>query len=71
MVQSLAQELMFVTQYENNLEITFKTAKNQAILYSIMYGISQAVIYAIYAIAFRYGAYLVEIGDITAANMYR
>lgn len=62
---------MFVEQYENSLEVPFKAAKKQAFSYAIMYAISQAVIYGMYSVSFRYGAYLVEIGDMSATDIYR
>lgn len=62
---------MFVKQYENSLEDPFKAAKKQAVSYAIMYAVSQAVIYGMYSVAFRYGAYLVEIGDMLATDVYR
>lgn len=70
-MQGLAQELMFVAQYENSLEDPFKAAKKQAATYAIVYAVSQAVVYAMYSIAFRYGAYLVETGDMSATDIYR
>lgn len=70
-VQGLAQELMFVQQYENSLKNPFKTAKKQAFSFAIMYAVSQAVIYGMYSVSFRYGAYLVEIGDMSATDIYR
>lgn len=62
---------MFVALYENSLEEPFESAKKQAISYSAMYAVSQAVIYGMYSVAFRYGAYLVEIGEMTATDIYR
>lgn len=70
-VQGLGQELMFVTKYENSLIDIYKAAKNQAVTYAITYAITQAVIYVMYSVAFRYGAYLVEVGDMSAINIYR
>ncbi|XP_060833694.1 ATP-dependent translocase ABCB1-like isoform X2 [Rhopalosiphum padi] len=70
-VQGLAQELMFVSQYENSLKDPFKTVKKQAYSFAIMYAVSQAVIYGMYSVSFRYGAYLVEIGDMSATDIYR
>ncbi|XP_025201296.1 multidrug resistance protein 1A-like isoform X2 [Melanaphis sacchari] len=70
-VQSLAQELMFVSLYESSLIDPFKTAKKQAFSFAIMYAVSQAVIYGMYSVSFRYGAYLVEIGDMSATDIYR
>jgi hypothetical protein len=36
-----------------------------------VFAFSQAVIYAMYAGAFYFGAYLIEIGDMEAADVYR
>lgn len=62
---------MFVQQYENSLKNPFKTAKKQAFSFAIMYAVSQVVIYGMYSVSFRYGAYLVEIGDMSATDIYR
>lgn len=62
---------MFVQQYENNLKDPFKTAKKQTFSFAIMYAVSQAVIYGMYSVSFRYGAYLVETGDMSATDIYR
>lgn len=70
-VQGLAQELMFVSQYENSLDDPIKAAKKRAFSFAIIYAVSQAVIYVMYSVSFRYGAYLVEIGDMSATNIYR
>ncbi|XP_060871148.1 ATP-dependent translocase ABCB1-like [Metopolophium dirhodum] len=70
-VQGLAQELMFVSKYKNSLNDPFKTAKKRAFSFAIMYAVSQAVIYGMYSVSFRYGAFLVEIGDMSATDIYR
>jgi len=53
------------------LNDSFKAAKKQAFSFAIMYGVSQAVIYGMYSVSFRYGAFLVEIGDTSATDIYR
>ncbi|KAL5234824.1 hypothetical protein ACI65C_002234 [Semiaphis heraclei] len=70
-VQGLAQELMFVSQYENSLKDPLKAAKKQAFFFAIMYAVSQAVIYGMYSVSFRYGSYLVETGDMSATDIYK
>ncbi|CAI6347628.1 unnamed protein product [Macrosiphum euphorbiae] len=70
-VQGLAQELMFISKYENSLNDPFKNAKKQAFSFAIMYAVSQAVIYGMYSVSFKYGAFLVEIGDMSATDIYR
>jgi len=62
---------MFVSKYENSLNDPFKNAKKQAFSFAIMYAISQAVIYGMYSVSFKYGAFLVEIGDMSATDIYR
>jgi hypothetical protein len=36
-----------------------------------VFAFCQAVVYAMYAGAFHFGAYLIEIGDMEAVNVYR
>lgn len=62
---------MFVTRYENSMEDPFSEAKKLALTYAVVYAVSQAVIYGMYSVAFRYGAYLVEIGDMSATDVYK
>lgn len=51
--------------------VIFREAKKQALIYAVVFGFSQAVIFIMYAGAFRFGAYLIEIGDLTASDVYR
>jgi hypothetical protein len=53
------------------LLLLFREAKKQALLFAAVFSFSQAVIYAMYAGAFRFGAYLIEIGDMEAIDVYR
>jgi hypothetical protein len=48
-----------------------REAKKQAVIFAAIFSFSQAVIYAMYAGAFRFGAYLIEIGDMEAVDLYR
>jgi len=46
-------------------------AKKQVVPYAIMYGISHAIIYGMYSVAFMYGTYLIEMGDMSATDVYK
>lgn len=70
-VQSLAREQLFTKLYMDYLVLPYKEAKKQCFTFSVTYALSQAVIYIMYAAAFRFGAYLVEIGDMTPTDVYR
>lgn len=54
-----------------NNSLSFREAKKQALIYSVVFAVSQAVIYMMYAGAFRFGAYLIEIGDMAPTDVYR
>lgn len=70
-VQALGNEHLFVNQYLDHLEEPFKATKKQTLYFALMFSVSQAVIYVMYAVAFRYGSYLIEIGDMTTSSTYR
>ncbi|XP_026274262.1 ATP-dependent translocase ABCB1-like isoform X2 [Frankliniella occidentalis] len=70
-VQSLGKERLFFELYLGYLSAPFVEAKKQAIIYSIVFALSQAVIYMMYAGAFRFGAYLIEVGDMAPTDVYR
>lgn len=48
-----------------------REAVKQAYIYAIVFAFSQAVIYLMYAGAFRFGAYLIGIGDMSPTDVYR
>ncbi|XP_034242655.1 ATP-dependent translocase ABCB1-like isoform X2 [Thrips palmi] len=70
-VQALGKERLFFELYLGYLSAPFAEAKKQAYIYSIVFALSQAVIYMMYAGAFRFGAYLIEIGDMAPTDVYR
>ncbi|XP_050546775.1 ATP-dependent translocase ABCB1-like isoform X3 [Daktulosphaira vitifoliae] len=70
-IQCLAQEQMFIDQYEYSLGIPFIAKKKKVFIYSLVYALSLAIMYAIHAIIFRYGAYLVVVEEISSTNIYR
>ncbi|CAG0923234.1 unnamed protein product [Notodromas monacha] len=70
-VQALNRERTFFIKYINQLLEPFREAKKQAYVYGLVYSFSQGVIFLIYAGAFRLGAYLVSIEDMSPTNVYR
>lgn len=40
-------------------------------MYAVVFALTQALVYGMYAAAFRLGAYLIEIGDMTSIDVYR
>jgi hypothetical protein len=69
-----AQEnfITFIRHESCKLLLLFcREAKKQALLFAAVFSFSQAVIYAMYAGAFRFGAYLIETGDMEAVDVYR
>ncbi|CDW54497.1 Multidrug resistance protein 1 [Trichuris trichiura] len=78
-VQSLCRERHFHTWYCSYLTIpfrrpvtsAFRASLRQAQFYALSFGFSQSVIFFMYAIAFRYGGYLVGIGDMKPLDVYR
>nr|CAD7444165.1 unnamed protein product [Timema bartmani] len=70
-VQALGKELLFCEIYLDSLIAPYLEAKKQAILFGVVYAVSQAVIYMMYAGAFRFAAYLIENGDMDTTNVYR
>lgn len=70
-VQSLGKEYQFLDLYLQNLVAPLLEAKKQALLFAAVFSFSQAVIYAMYAGAFRFGAYLIETGEMEAVDVYR
>nr|CAD7571377.1 unnamed protein product [Timema californicum] len=69
-VQALGKELLFCEIYLDSLIAPYLEAKKQAILFGVVYSVSQAVIYMMYAGAFRFAAYLIENGDMDTTNKY-
>ena len=70
-VQSLGREVTFFEKYCDLLAGPYKQRLTQAQLYGLTYGFSQGVIFFLYAGCFRFGAYLVDIGDMEPANVFK
>ncbi|BES99804.1 Multidrug resistance protein [Nesidiocoris tenuis] len=70
-VQSLANQEIFVEQYKTLLRAPFKENVKQAFYLALTCGIAQALPYTVYAAAFRFGSYLILIGQMTPADVYK
>uniref|UniRef100_A0A5S6QCS5 Bile salt export pump n=1 Tax=Trichuris muris TaxID=70415 RepID=A0A5S6QCS5_TRIMR len=70
-VQALCREEQFHSWYCNYLVVPFKASVRQAQFYALSFGFSQSVIFFMYAVAFRYGGYLVSVGDMKPLDVYR
>ncbi|KAJ9596539.1 hypothetical protein L9F63_012438, partial [Diploptera punctata] len=70
-VQALGRENTFLSLYMEHLEAPFVEARKQALIFSCIVGFCQAVIYAMYAGAFRCGAYLVENQEMEVVDVFR
>ncbi|XP_067658455.1 ATP-dependent translocase ABCB1-like isoform X1 [Haliotis asinina] len=70
-VQSLTRETHFYERYCSEILKPYKENMKQAHVYGISFGFSQGVVFLLYAGAFRFGAYLVSINDMTADSVYR
>ncbi|KAG8222222.1 hypothetical protein J437_LFUL001420 [Ladona fulva] len=70
-VQSLGKEKVFNDLYMEKLSIPFIEAKKQTYIYALVYSFSQGIIFMMYAAAFRFGAYLIEIQEMEPSDVYR
>lgn len=70
-VQSLTTEKHFYNEYSHSLVGPLRSMIKQAHWYGIAFGLGQGVIFMTYAGAFRFGAWQVEIGEMTADNVFK
>ncbi|XP_069111959.1 ATP-dependent translocase ABCB1-like isoform X2 [Argopecten irradians] len=70
-VQTLNRENFFFQEYYDSLKGPLRTFLKQAQMAGIAFGFSQGVIFMMYGGAFRFGAWQVELGDMTPENVYR
>ncbi|XP_052083244.1 ATP-dependent translocase ABCB1-like isoform X2 [Mytilus californianus] len=70
-VQSLTTEKHFYHEYSHALVGPLRSMIKQAHWYGIAFGLGQGVIFMTYAGAFRFGAWQVEIGEMTADNVFK
>ncbi|XP_055338409.1 ATP-dependent translocase ABCB1-like [Paramacrobiotus metropolitanus] len=70
-VQSLSQEPYFYDQYSKYLEFPHQTNLRRSKVYAVAFAFSQAVIFLLYAGAFRFGYYLVSIEQMKFVDVFR
>ncbi|XP_074654241.1 ATP-dependent translocase ABCB1-like [Tubulanus polymorphus] len=70
-VQGLTLEVRMYGYYQDKLLIPYKKNLRGAFLGGFSYAFSQAIVFFIYGGAFRFGAYLVEMGDMEPTNVYK
>ncbi|XP_069683361.1 ATP-dependent translocase ABCB1-like isoform X3 [Periplaneta americana] len=70
-VQALGQEYQFLEIYLDNLKESLQEARKQALWFGLTCALSQGLVYFMYAVSFRFGAYLIENNDMTAIDIYR
>ncbi|OQV23113.1 Multidrug resistance protein 1 [Hypsibius exemplaris] len=70
-VQSLSQEEYFYKTYSHYLSFPHRINMRRSKVYAVAYGLSQAVMFFLYAGAFRLGFYLVTTGDMQFTDVFR
>ncbi|GAV06617.1 hypothetical protein RvY_16576 [Ramazzottius varieornatus] len=70
-VQSLSQEAFFYQTFEKYAEFPHRLNLRRNKIYAVTYAFSQAIIFFLYAGAFRFGFYLVSNGDMEFADVFR
>lgn len=70
-VQSLCRESTFFKRYCTYLATPYRKRLFGSILGGVTYGFSQAMVFFMYAAAFRFGAYLVGIGKMDPSNVFK
>uniref|UniRef100_A0A915IP35 Uncharacterized protein n=1 Tax=Romanomermis culicivorax TaxID=13658 RepID=A0A915IP35_ROMCU len=70
-VQALTREKTFYDSFVAHLNGPYKQALIQTQYHSVSYAFAQCVIFFLYAACFRFGGYLIEIGDTSPLNVFK
>uniref|UniRef100_A0A1I8HJK7 Bile salt export pump n=1 Tax=Macrostomum lignano TaxID=282301 RepID=A0A1I8HJK7_9PLAT len=70
-VQSLCREPTFFKRYCDYLAGPYRKRLVGSVLSGVTYGFSEAMVFFMYAAAFRFGAYLVGIDKMTPSNVFK
>nr|XP_006814547.1 PREDICTED: LOW QUALITY PROTEIN: multidrug resistance protein 2-like [Saccoglossus kowalevskii] len=69
-VASLTREERFCRIYSDLLYAPYKLGLKNAHIYGVTYGFSQAIMFFVMAAAFRFGAFMMEIGEMTFEEVF-
>ena len=70
-VVSLTRESTFIDLYNGHVNIVYISARKRSFINGLMYGFSSCIMFFAYAVAFTYGSYLVENGELEFQNVFR
>ncbi len=69
-VQALTREHTFHAEASDKLMPVYRSAVKRGLLHALAYAFGDACYFFAYGIAFRFGAFLVQIGDISADDVF-
>ncbi|KAM8967104.1 ATP-binding cassette sub-family B member 5-like [Pelodytes ibericus] len=69
-VVSLTSEKAFEDMYSECLEKSYRNSQRKAQIYGICFAFSQSFIFFTYAICYRFGAYMIEVGRMTQEDVF-
>ncbi|XP_053323160.1 ATP-binding cassette sub-family B member 5 [Spea bombifrons] len=69
-VVSLTREKTFEEMYSESLQKPYRNSQRRAKIYGICFAFSQSFIFFTYAVSFRFGAYLIEIGRMNPEQLF-
>ncbi|CAH2282580.1 ATP-binding cassette sub-family B member 5-like isoform X1 [Pelobates cultripes] len=69
-VVSLTREDKFEEMYNESLQKPYRNSQRRAQIYGICFAFSQSFIFFTYAVSFRFGAYLIQIGRMNTEELF-